>query len=142
MTAQYIDSDVLDICGRLAELDKSLYIVVIQGRPGTDFFIMENCEDGVQRMIFRVGPDWDIDALDNRVINKCRMIMSLPLHLRVAAIQREIDKREAAKHEHDLEKLYDTVGRPMWTQLEKSGFIDRPVSYPKVGVASRGKRAR
>lgn len=142
VTAQYIDSDVFDICGRLAEVDASLYVLVIQGRPGTDFFIMENCGDGVQRMIFRVGDDWEIDALDNRVINKCRMLMTLPLNLRVAAIQREIDKREAARHEQSLEELYETVGRPMWTQLEKSGFIQRPVSYPTIGVATRSRRAR
>jgi hypothetical protein len=142
VNAQYIDSDVFDICGRLAELDKCLYVLVVTGRPGTDFFIMENCEDGTQRMIFRVGSDHEIDALDSRVINKCRLIMSLPLHLRVAAIQREIDKREAARVEASLEELYETVGAPMWPLLEKTGFIQRPVSYPKIGVTARGRRAR
>lgn len=142
VNAQYIDSDVFDICGRLAEVDKSLYVLVITGRPGTDFFIMEDCGDGVQRMVFRVGADHEIDALDTRVVNKCKMLMSLPLMMRVAAIQREIDKREAARVENSLEELYENVGRPMWTSLDKCGFIDRPVSYPKLGVTARGKRAR
>jgi hypothetical protein len=140
---KHIDSDVFDICNRLAEVSPRLWVLAVFDRPGTDFIIMEDCEDGVQRSAFRVGPHWDITALDNRVVEKCRVLQSLPLSVRVAAIDKEMQKRADQKKEDELDDLYERMGAPMWGELERCGFIQRPVSYAKRGaVGGKGSLAK
>jgi hypothetical protein len=48
---------------------------------------------------------------------------------------------EAESREREFEDLYESMGRPMWTDLERCGFIQRGSSYAKRGVAGgRGSR--
>jgi hypothetical protein len=42
-----------------------------------------------------------------------------------------------------MEQFYERMGGPMWTELERDGFIQRPVSYPKRNAtAMRHRRHR
>jgi len=63
----------------------------------------------------------------------------MPLAERLAKLEKDEYKIEADRKEAQLDDLYERVGRPMWTQLEHDGFIQRGVSYPKVGVSKPGQ---
>jgi hypothetical protein len=123
-----IDGDLYNICGRIAEISPNLFIIDAKDHKDCAWIIMEKCSDGVDRMIFKVQ---DLDA---RVVRKLREIMSVSLATRVAQLEKEnLDFEEQHKAD-ELDKLYETMGRPMWTQLEHDGFIQRGVSYPKKGI--------
>lgn len=131
--ARALDDDMYDICARLREVDSTLYVVVI---PEDDkpFAVMEACADGISRLVFKV------EKLDARVIDKLRRLMSLSLHERLDEIEKAEREFERIQHEDELDRLYETMGRPMLTQLAKDGFVDsRPTSYPKLGVAAPGR---
>jgi len=134
--ASYVDGDLYRICDRMREVDQSLYAVQLSDDQRYAYAIMEDCEDGVQRLIFKVK------ELDGRVIEKLRYLMARPLHERLTEIEAMHHRLEADRKENELDELYEKLGRPMWTQLEHDGFIQRGVSYPKLGVTSRGRRAR
>lgn len=142
--AAYVDGDMYDICQRVREIDENLRVVVLTGQEKRyTHAIMEHCGDGVERLIFKVGPaDQDCPLLDGRVVEKLRRLAAQPLAERLRRFEAEETKYEADQKEHELEKIYENLGRPMWTQLEHDGFIQRSVSYPKLGVATAGKRAR
>lgn len=140
----YVDGDVYDICTRLAEVSPALQVITLTGQENKyTHVIAENCDDGVTRLIFKVGPaSKDTPLLDGRVVEKCQRLLQQPMDKRIEALDKEAKAWEEADREYRHEKLYEEMGRPMLHQLEKSGFIQRPVSYPKAGVATRGKRAR
>lgn len=122
-----VDSDLYDICGRVAEIDKSLHIVLLEGDDKHCFAIMEHCPD-MERLVFKVK------ELDARVLQKLQKIMAMPLQERLALLEKEEHRLAEQEQERELDDLYERVGRPMWTQLEHDGFIQRGVSYPKRGV--------
>jgi hypothetical protein len=97
---------------------------------------MEHCKDGVERLVFKVA------ALDARVEKRLHELMHMPLAARLAQIEKDQYRLEAEEKEYELDDLYERVGRPMWTQLEHDGFIQRGVSYPKAGVATKGSKRR
>lgn len=133
--ARFIDGDVLDICERLAEIDPSLYIVELteSGKDGAIWAVMEHCIDGVDRLVAKVN---DFDA---RVLTKIAYLMHVPFEHRLRAIEEENAAYEQTAHENYLEETYDRIGGEFWRDLERCGFIDRPVSYPKLGVAAPGR---
>lgn len=139
----YVDGDMYDICGRVKEIDPDLKIVVYDGDTSKyTHGIVEDTPAGV-KLVFKVGPaSPDTPELDGRVIAKLQRLLAQPLDQRMADIEKENAKYEADCKEREFDELYETMGRPMWTQLEHDGFIQRPVSYPKLGVTSGGKRAR
>lgn len=131
-----VNSDMYRICDRIREIDESLYIVLLEGQK-YPYAIMENCKDGTSRLVFKV---YELDA---RVLDKLRRLMSMPLHYRIKKLEQENHRFEQQEHEQEMERLYEEIGRPMWTMLEKCGFIDgRGVSFPKAGVATRGKKRK
>lgn len=126
-TATYVDADMFDICERVREISDRLLIVLLEhsATETMSYSIMEHCDDGVARQIFKVK------ALDARVLDKLRELMSVPLAERYRRVEAENHRFEQADHEDAMDRLYEDMGRPMWTELEKCGFIQRGVSYPK-----------
>lgn len=123
-----VEGDVYDIANRVKGVDPSLFIVQLEEGGDCAWAVMEHCADGVERLVFRT------DALDARVVEKLRYLMARPLHERLAEAEEIEHKFAEAEKERDLDELYERMGRPMWTQLEHDGFIQRGVSYPKRGV--------
>ncbi len=129
-----IDSDVYNICERLAEIDPRLKIHLIEppicvGAKVYNFGITEACDDGVERLVFRT------DALDARVISHVQYLLKVPFATRFAKAEAIEARREEERQEAEHAKLYETMGGPMLRQLEHDGFIEhRGVSYPKRGV--------
>lgn len=132
VTARYIDNDMYDVCRRVQEISDRLRIVELGEGQRHAWVIMEACEDGVDRRVFKV------EELDARVLEKLRYLMAKPLTERLAEYERMEGKFEADEIENSHEELYENVGRPMWTMLDKLGFLgsERGVSYPKLGVAA------
>lgn len=126
-----VDSDTFNICERIKrELEGGDRLIITLMRRGDQhvFLITEDCDDGVNRLVLKTK------ELDDRVIQKLYKMRALPLDKRLVAIEESIKAEEAAEEENEMERLYENMGRPMWTQLEKDGFIDgRGVSFPKAG---------
>lgn len=136
-----VEQDMYDICERVrTEIEGGdCFFIVLHEEPNGDTYytVMEQCSDGVDRVAIT-----RIEALDARVLERLRYIMAVPLSKRMDEIER-LEKIDAARQkEEELEELYERMGGPMWSQLEHDGFVQRPKSYAKVGVTSRGKRAR
>jgi hypothetical protein len=136
-----VSDDLYDICSRIREeIDggNRLFVVLHEEPNGTQYYtIMERSDDGVERVAIP-----RVEELDGRVLERLRYILSVPLEKRLAELERLESIAEDKAVDDELEELYDRMGRPMLTQLEHDGFIQRSTSYAKAGVASRGKRAR
>ena len=133
VAVKMVDSDVYNICDRIREISDRLYIVVASRPDEYCFVIMESCDDGVDRMVYK------LKELDGRVIERLREMMAVPLGERLRRLEIEEHKFNEERREEDLEELYERLGRPMWTELERCGFIDgRGVSYPKRGPKRDG----
>lgn len=131
---RYVDGDLFDICERLAEISPDLYIVELSEDDAAIWAVMENCVDGTQRIVCKVG------ELDARVLTKIRYLMRVPFEQRLKAIDEENARYEQEYHDNELERIYDQIGGQFHRQLWHDGFIEhRPTSYPKVGVAAPGK---
>ena len=129
MKATYVDGDMFNICERIKEISPDLYIVLLEKDDKFAYAVMEHCVDGVERLVFKVK------ELDARVCDKLRYLLAMPLAERVAEIEKQEYRLEADRREQEQEELYERFGRPMWTELERTGFIRRGVSYPKRGAA-------
>jgi hypothetical protein len=128
VTTRFVENDVYDIAKRMREVSPDLYAIEAEENGKVAWIIMEHCNDGIDRLVFRTP------HFDGRVIAKLQHLMSVDLHTRLDIIEKEEYKFEADRKEAELEGLYERIGAPMWTDLEKCGFITRPVSYPKTGV--------
>lgn len=128
VTTTFVENDVYDICKRMREVSDRLYAVQLEEGGRHAFAIMEHCDDGVERLVFKTK------ELDARVIEKLQRLMSMPFDVRVRECEKAEYEADALRKENELEDLYERVGRPMWTELERCNFITRPVSYPKTGV--------
>lgn len=135
VTAKFCDGDTYDICARVREISPRLSVLLVVGQE--DKFthtIVEEGPDGVERMVFRVGPKAQITELDGRVIRKLQELYSVDFHERIKRLDAENEKYEADYKQQKADEFYENVGRPMLTELERCGFIQRPTSYPKTGV--------
>lgn len=135
--ARLVTSDIFDICNRIGEISPRLYILELerQSVEGNKFgyALMEHCPD-MDRLVMRVAKD----KLDARLLDKLRYIMSLDLETRIKKCDRERESWEAQQKEDASEELWETMGGPMWGQLEHDGFIGtRPVSYRKLNRQAR-----
>lgn len=129
-----VDSDLYNICERIKEVSNRLFIVEADDNASHSFVIMEHCDDGVDRMVYKT------DELDDRVIKKCQYMLGVPFDQRMKKLEEDNAKWEAEQRENELEMLYEKLGRPMWTQLDHDGFIDggRGVSFAKRGPKRDG----
>lgn len=128
-----IDGDMYEICKRIEEVSDRLFIIDLQHDDKHTYAIMERCDDGVERLVYKVK------ELDGRVITKLQKMMKKTLSERYEALEREEHRLNEQAREDELDRLYEEVGAPMLTELEKCGFIQRGISYPKLGVASPGR---
>lgn len=133
ISVKYREHDLFDICRQLKALDESIYVVEMSEGQKVMYALMEKCRDGTDRLIFRTS------QLDGRTLEKMRYLMHRPLHERMAEAEAMEYQWEAARKEDELEELYENLGVPMYKQLEHDGFIQRPRSYPKAGVAAPGR---
>lgn len=131
-----IESDVFGVCERMKELDKNLFLYALD--PPVEFAgktyrfsVTEMCVDGVERLVQR------FEELDARIDKKLAYMLHVPFEKRLAEAEQQEAKAEQQRKDDELTKLYEGVGRPMLTDLEKCGFIQRSVSYPKRGVKPR-----
>lgn len=136
----HVEGDVFRICERLEEIDKSLFVYPLDppvkaGDRTCHYSIVEECADGVPRLVFRAT------ALDARILEHVQYLMNVPFEKRFAEAEARADKLEAEARENEKDELYETMGRPMLTDLERCGFIQRRTSYAKRGVTGgRGSR--
>jgi hypothetical protein len=117
--ATLVEKDVFNICERLAEIDKSLFVIAVEGDRDCAFVIMEHCADGTDRLV------WKAKELDARAVEKAEKLRAVPFEHRFKAIADQIDKEEQEQREHDLDELYERLGAPMLRELERTNFIDR-----------------
>lgn len=137
MKTKYVDGDLYNVCLRVKEISDTLTVIPLEGDGPYHFAIAEDCPDGVTRLVFRCK------ELDARAVDHLREIMFLDFQARVAAFDKEQEKAEADRKEQELDELYERVGAPMLPELERAGFIQRPVSYPKTGVTGgKGSKAK
>lgn len=127
---RFVDNDVFHICDRIAEVSRRLFIEEFVDGDKRSYAIMEMCDDGVARLVFKTK------VLDARVVSKVQYLLNVPFEKRFAEAERTEQEAEAARKDAELDALYERVGRPMLTELERCGFVDRPVSYPKRGVTA------
>lgn len=131
-----VDGDVYNMCARVKQIDERLRVLPMPDNERYPFAISMVCEDGVERLVFRM------QELDARSERRLQYLASIPLSQRLDEFEADTAKREADRKEEELERLYEEMGQQMYKSLEDCGFIQRPVSYPKVGVTSGGKKAR
>jgi hypothetical protein len=124
-----VESDVYDICSRIEEISPDLYILVADPpMDGFTYIVMERMRNGSDGLVTRTN------ALDQRLVDHLRYILKVPISERLALLEKQEYIAEADRKEAEFEELYERLGRPMWSQLEHDGFIQRNISYPKRGV--------
>jgi hypothetical protein len=143
--ARHVTADMYHIAERIGEINPNLFILELERetQEGSKFgfAIMEHCQDGVDRLVFRAAKagtkEKDGIGLDGRVLERLRYIMSVPLHERIAICDRDREKWEKEQQEKASEELYERMGGLMHIELERTGFIQRPVSYAPMNRTAR-----
>lgn len=136
-TARLVTHDLFHIADRIREISDRLYILELgkNTEEGRKFglAIMEHTPDRGDYLVFRVA----IDGLDSRVLDRLRHLMAVDLHTRLQILDNERERWEAEQHDAEMEELYEAMGGPMWVELERAGFIQRPVSYRPMNPTAR-----
>lgn len=130
MHVNEVESDVWMVCDRLKEkYGDRLYVVVMDDGSNYAFTVMERCDDGEDRMVKKYK------ALEPSILKDIDFMLMIDLKQRIRLLEAENDKWERDWEEMAAEKQFEEIGLPMWRELERAGFIQRPVSYPKSGVS-------
>lgn len=125
--AAMVEGDLYDVCNRIKEIDPSLFIVQLTDDANNcQFAVMEHCQDGMDRLVFKT------QYLDQRILSKIQRMLEIPFEERFDAVCAEIDRQEAERREEESNEFYERMGGPMYSELARTGFIDRNISYPKV----------
>lgn len=137
-TAYEYSGDVYMVCDRIKEKwGDRLYVVVMDDGSNYNFTVMERCIDGEDRMVKKYK------ELTPAILQDIDFMLRIDLKQRIRILEKENEKWEKDWAEAAAERQYEEIGRPMWTELERAGFIQRPVSYPKAGVTGgKGSRAK
>jgi hypothetical protein len=134
-----VTGDVYMICDRVQQEFGDL--ILIRGVEDTAkgelaYAILERTSTG-EKLVYMTK------ALDERIITNIKYLLAVPFEDRLAHAEKLEAKAEKEQKDDEFEKLYEELGGPMLRQLEHDGFIEtRGTSYPKLGVATHGKRAR
>lgn len=144
--ADYVTSDVYDICNRLKAIDPRLSVIQLSHVDGRKAYaISDQGPDGVERLVFRVGPGCEIDELDARVITKIEWIRRIDVKDRQAQLEKELAKEKADREEDGREGLYDKIGGKWYDALYAGGFTGsaKPMSVRPLGPTARraGRKA-
>lgn len=116
--ATIIESDLYDICSRLAEIDPTLFIILLEDGNDHRFTIMEHCSDGWDRLV------WSVDQLDQRILQKAAYLKSVPFEHRFIEAEKLEAKMKTEQEAEAFEEFYDKLGGPMRAQLRHDGFIE------------------
>lgn len=130
--ATIVDGDLYNICERIKEVDPRLFIVVLDKKSDDDysFAIMEHCDDGWDRLV------WRVKELDQRVLTKAERLRKIPFERRMEEAE-AMEARMKAEDEADaFNELYERLGAPMRRELANTGFID-PINYTSVPKVSK-----
>lgn len=143
---RFVDSDMFDICKRLAHLDRRLFIVQLEetdpkllrearktGKLPVTYVIMERGLDGGAYMVLKTK------ELDARVLERIQYLMRVPLDKRFEEAERLEAKAKADMERDGIEAAYERMGQDFRHQLKKDGFIVGGPSYPTKGVAQPRK---
>lgn len=125
-----VESDVLNVCNRIRDLDPNLY-VVFHEKHERPYVVMENCVDGLERFVARY------EALDARIIEDLQRMLRVPFDDRWKA---EAAKVEKANREKDQEFYtsgkFDEFAHGLRKAMIESNMIDgvqfrsyRPVKH-------------
>lgn len=131
--ATYVESDVFDICHRLAAVSPNLHLWQLDEEGARAWVVTENVY-GVEHKVKQYA------ELDARMIEDVQRMLSIPLEHRAAAAQAEIDNHEAQVKQDAIDELYERIGHKTWHRLEHDGFIQRGSSYHKSYVKQRAGR--
>lgn len=137
-SVKLVTRDLFHIADRVREISDRLYILELaeDSAEGQKFglAIMEHTPDRGDYLVFRLP----VGDLDGRVLDRLRYMMSVPLHTRLAILDKEREKWEHEREETALEELWENMGGQMWVDLEKYGFVDgRGVSYRPMNPTAR-----
>lgn len=138
--ATHVEADLLHISDRLRELDGDLSLILLEHVDGQACWaICETDRQGVESLVFRVGPGCEIDALDARVIEKLNYLRSVPLHDRLRRLESEIDRERAQQHQDKLDGMYEKWGGKLYDALFRCGFVhdQRPESVRKLNATAK-----
>lgn len=142
--ATHVESDLHDIAGRLLELGPPrLHLELLEHADGRAVWaVCETDESGVEYLVFRVGKDCEIDALDGRVIERVQYLRHVPLNERLAHCERQIENERKAREAAKAEQMYDNLGSTLYSNLARLGFIDTRVESlrPQNATARRAGR--
>jgi len=135
----YVTSDVFHIAERLQELSPRLYVQAhddpINWHGHTyNFTVCELVPPGLETFVARY------ETLDGRVVKDCERMLHVPFEQRFAEFEKLEAKWEEEEHQRKLDELYEQMGGQMWVDLERCGFIQRPVSYAKTNKTARRHR--
>lgn len=140
----YVTNDLYHIAERLQEIEGGhgrLYVEAFDepldwhGRI-YNFAITEYVPELMppERLVMRV------EHLDGRVIERVERMRKIPFEKRFAEAEKLEARWAAEDKEHQLNELYEKMGGNMLIQLDRCGFVDRPVSYSKVNATVRRHR--
>lgn len=142
-----VTSDVYDVAQRLWDLGQQngtrLYISELDP-PVTGFgktynFVISEWPYNSQEEMFVMR----VEQLDARAVTACERMIHIPLQKRMAELEKVEAKWAEEEKERQLDELYEKMGGNMLIQLDRCGFVDRPVSYAKVNkTAQRHRRSK
>lgn len=122
--ATYVESDVYDICHRLAAVSPNLHLWQLDEEGERAWVVTEDVHGHEHKVkMYR--------ELDARMIEDVQRMLSIPLEHRAAAAQAEIDKHAADTKQDAIDEMYERVGQKFWNRLESDGFVQRGTSYHK-----------
>lgn len=131
----FVESDVYDICHRLAAVSPRLHLWQLE-EEGVDYpaWVVTEFVHGQEYLVKKYL------ELDARMVEDVQRMLSIPLEHRVAAAQAEVEASEAAEKQAAIDEMYENVGAKFWNRLERDGFIQRGVSYHKSYGKQRAGR--
>lgn len=137
-----VEQDMFNICSRIREeIDGGhrLFVVLHEEPNGNQYYtIMERQDNGVEAVAIP-----RVEQLDGRVLERLRYILHVPLAKRLEELERLEAIADQKRKDDELDELYERMGGPMYSQLERDGFIGpRSKSYAKRNATARRHRAQ
>ncbi len=124
--ATFVESDVYDICHRLAAVSPRLHLWQLE-EEGVDYPAWVVTEDvwGVEHLVKRYH------ELGAHMIEDVQRMLRIPLEVRAQVAEAEIAAADEAEKQRRIDEMYEEVGQKFWNRLERDGFTQRGVSYHK-----------
>lgn len=121
-----VDNDLYNICDRVKEIDKNLYLVYHENHK-EPWVVMEHCADGTERFVSRY------EELGAHILDNLRYMLAVPFEKRLAETQARID-RENEKFDGPDEGVMEQLLFSFDKAARRSNLYN-PVwgkSFPKV----------